>query len=260
VTDSARASPRLAGKSALVTGASRGVGRAVALRLAGEGARVAVAYRSQAQAAAAVVAEIEAAGGEAIALQADVGAFAEIAGLYQRLDSAWRTGEAPYLDILVNNAALASNVAFAEVDEGEFDRVMAVNFKGPFFMIQQALPRLRDHGRIINVSALGARRAYPDVPVYTPAKAALNTLTALLARDAGKRGVTVNAVAPGAVETDMLRARLSQPGAREDYAARTALGRPGAPADIAAVVAFLASEDARWITGETLYATGGLGL
>jgi 3-oxoacyl-[acyl-carrier protein] reductase len=249
---------RLAGKTALVTGASRGVGRAVALRLARDGARVAVHYRAEADAAAGVVDEIVSSGGAALAVQADLGVVAEIAGLFERFDAAWGAG--PCLDILVNNAALSSNVPFAKVDEAEFDRVMSVNFKGPFFVIQQALPRLRDGGRIINISALGARRAYPDVPVYTPAKAALNALTALLARDAGRRGITVNAVAPGAVDTDMLKGRLNQPGAREDYAQRTALGRPGEPEDIAAVVAFLASEDGRWITGETLYATGGLGL
>jgi NAD(P)-dependent dehydrogenase (short-subunit alcohol dehydrogenase family) len=252
--------PRLKGKTALVTGASRGVGRGVALRLAAEGARVAVHYRNEQAAAQAVVAEIEASGGEALALAADVGEVAAITSLYQILDETWGSGESLYLDILVNNAAMASLKPFDAVDETEFDRVMAVNFKGPFFLIQQGLRRMRDGGRIINISALGARRAYPDVPVYTPAKAALNTLTALLARDAGKRGITVNGVAPGSVATDMSRHRLTQPGAREDYAQRTALGRVGEPEDIAAVVAFLASDDGRWITGETLYATGGLSL
>lgn len=249
---------RLKGKTALVTGASRGVGRGIALRLAAEGARIAVHYRNEAAAAQAVVAEIEAGGGEAIAVAADVGEVAAITALFARLDTVW--GGAPYFDILVNNAALASLKPFDAVDEAEFDRVMAVNFKGPFFLIQQGLRRMRDGGRIINISALGARRAYPDVPVYTPAKAALNTLTALLARDAGRRGITVNGVAPGSVATDMSRHRLAQPGAREDYAQRTALGRVGEPDDIAAVVAFLASDDGRWITGETLYATGGLSL
>jgi NAD(P)-dependent dehydrogenase (short-subunit alcohol dehydrogenase family) len=251
---------RLRGKSALVTGASRGVGRGIALRLAEEGARVAIHYRAQGEAAEAVASEIMALGGEAITLPANVGQIEDIKSLFKALDADWGPDGSAYLDILVNNAAMASNVAFAEVDEAEFDQVMAVNFKGPFFMIQQALPRLRDGGRIINISALGARRAYPDVPVYTPAKSALNTLTALLARDAGRRGITVNGVAPGPVATDMLRGRLEQPGAREDYAQRIPLGRIGEPQDIAGAVAFLASEDGGWITGETIYVTGGLGL
>jgi NAD(P)-dependent dehydrogenase (short-subunit alcohol dehydrogenase family) len=251
---------RLRGKSALVTGAARGVGRGIARRLAQEGARVVIHYRAEGEAAETLAAEISAQGGEAITLRADVGEVKDIKGLFKALDAAWGADGAPYLDILVNNAAVASNVAFAEVDEAEFDRVMAVNFKGPFFMIQQALPRLRDGGRIMNISALGARRAYPDVPVYTPAKSALNTLTALLARDAGRRGITVNAIAPGPVATDMLRGRLEQPGVREDYAQRIPLGRIGEPEDVAGVVAFLASEDGGWITGETIYVTGGLSL
>jgi 3-oxoacyl-[acyl-carrier protein] reductase len=249
---------RLAGKTALVTGASRGIGRAVAERLAADGARIAVAYRAERAAADAVAADIAAAGGEALAVQADVGRLGDIDALYATLDAAW--GPGPYLDILVNNAALSTRSGFAEVDEAEFDRIMSVNLKGPFFMIQRGLKRMRDGGRIINISALGAKRAYPDVPVYTPAKAGLNTLTALLARDCGKRGITINGVAPGGVETDMSAARLAQPGAREDYAARTPLGRVGQPADIADVAAFLASKDGGWITGETITASGGLGL
>jgi 3-oxoacyl-[acyl-carrier protein] reductase len=256
----AAAELKLAARSALVTGASRGVGKAIALRLASDGARVAVHFRAEEAAAQDVVKVIQDAGGEAIAVQADIGNVSEIEALFQRLDARWGTANAPWLDILVNNAALASNVPFDKVDEAEFDRVMAVNFKGPFFLVQQGLRRMRDGGRVINISALGSRRAYPDVPVYTPAKAALNTLTALLARDAGRRGITVNGVAPGSVETDMLSHRLRQAGAREDYAQRTPLGRVGQPEDIADVVAFLASEDGRWITGETIFATGGMSL
>jgi 3-oxoacyl-[acyl-carrier protein] reductase len=250
---------RLAGKTALVTGAGRGIGRAIAERLAFEGARVAVCYRAGQPAAEAVAAGIVARGGQAMTVQADVGRLADIHALFATLDGAWG-GDGPYLDIVVNNAALSSPVAFDAVDEAEFDRVMAVNLKGPFFIIQQGLRRMRDGGRIVNISALGARRAYPDVPIYTPAKAGLNTLTALLARDAGKRGITINGVAPGGVETDMSAARLRQPGAREDYAQRTPLGRIGQPGDIAEVVLFLASKEGGWITGETLTASGGLGL
>ncbi|HEY3697309.1 SDR family NAD(P)-dependent oxidoreductase [Phenylobacterium sp.] len=251
---------RLAGKAALVTGASRGVGRAIAERLASEGARVAVCYLADRDAAEAVAAGIAARGGEALAVQADIGRLADIDALFAALDRAWGVGGRPYLDIVVNNAALGGGAQFDKVDEAEFDRVMAVNLKGPFFVIQRGLRRMRDGGRVVNISALGARRAYPDVPVYTPAKAGLNTLTALLARDAGLRGITVNGVAPGAVETDMTAARLRQPGALEDYARRTPLGRIGQPGDIAEVVLFLASKEGGWITGETLTASGGLGL
>jgi 3-oxoacyl-[acyl-carrier protein] reductase len=252
---------RLDGKTALVTGAGRGVGRAIAERFAAEGARVAVHYRADRDAAEAVVAGITSRGGDALAVQGDVGRMEDIAALFAALDQAWGAAEPPsYLDIVVNNAALASGVAFDQVDEAEYDRVMAVNLKGPFFIIQNALRRMRDGGRVINISALGAHRAYPAVPVYTPAKGGLNVLTALLARYAGGRGITVNGISPGSVETDMSKARLAQPGAREDYALRTPLGRVGQPQDIADVALFLASDEGRWITGQTLIATGGLGL
>jgi 3-oxoacyl-[acyl-carrier protein] reductase len=251
---------RLDGKTALVTGGGRGIGRAIAERFAAEGARVAVHYRAERDAAEAVVGGITSRGGQALAIQADVGRTGDITAMFAALDAAWGRGDAPYLDIVVNNAALASGTPFDQVDEAEYDRVMAVNLKGPFFVIQAALRRMRDGGRVINVSALGAHRAYPDVPVYTPAKGGLNVLTALLARYAGGRGITVNGISPGSVETDMSKARLQQPGARESYAERTPLGRVGQPDDIADVALFLASDEGRWITGETLIATGGLGL
>lgn len=250
---------RFIGKRALVTGSGRGIGKGIALRLASEGAEVAVHYRKGAEGALAVVDEIRAAGGTAFAVKGDVGKVSDIQSILAELDSAW--GKADSFDILVNNAAMASAVTnFDAIDEQEFDRVMAVNFKGPFFLIQESLRRMRPNGRIINISANGSRRAYPEASVYSAAKSALNTLTMLLAGRAGERGITINAVAPGAVITEMSRARMEKPGAMERYVEQTALRRVAEVDDIAAVVAFLASEDGRWITGETLFATGGLKL
>lgn len=250
---------RFIGKRALVTGSGRGIGKGIALRLASEGAEVAVHYRNGAESAQAVVEEIRANGGTAFAVQGDVGEISGIQSILAELDGTW--GAAESWDILVNNAAMALSITnFDKIDEQEFDRVMAVNFKGPFFLIQEALRRMRPNGRIINISANGSRRAYPDASVYSAAKSALNTLTMLLAGRAGERGITINAVAPGAVVTEMSRKRMARPGAMERYAEQTALGRVAEVEDIAAVVAFLASEDGRWITGETLFATGGLKL
>ncbi|HEY3694303.1 glucose 1-dehydrogenase [Phenylobacterium sp.] len=252
---------RLNGKTALVTGGGRGIGKAIVGRFAEEGARVAIVYRADREAAEAVAAGIVAGGGQALAIQADVGRTADIAAMFAALDAAWSDGAQHYLDIVVNNAAHGSiSRSFDAVTEDEYDKLMAINLKGPFFVIQSGLRRMRDYGRVINISSLGAHRAYPDVPVYTPAKAGLNVLTALLARDAGKRGITVNGISPGAVETDLAKTRQQEPGRREDYLNRTPLGRLGQPNDIADVAVFLASEDARWLTGVTIQATGGFGL
>lgn len=248
-------------KIALVTGASRGIGRAVAIRLAEAGNVVIVHYGTNREKAAEVVDRIVKGGGVSFAVQGDVGRVADIAGLYDmvRKELGQRFG-APGFDILVNNAGIGTRGAVEETGEEKFDRLFAVNVKGPFFMVQGALPLLRDNGRIINISSVVTRLASPGLAAYSMTKGALNTMTRLLAAQLGPRGITVNAVAPGATDTDMNANWLKTPGARESIASGTALGRVGEPSDIAAVVAFLASADAGWVTGQCIEASGGMQL
>ncbi|MEN4918332.1 SDR family oxidoreductase [Achromobacter spanius] len=247
----------LAGKTALVTGGSRGIGRAIALALGRRGARVAVHYHAATGAAAEVVGQIEAAGGQAWALQADLADPDAAAGLAAAALASLRerTGE-DGLDILVNNAGVGLRARLPQVTPQDFDRVLQVNLKTPFFLIQHCLPFLRDGGRIINISSMGTRAAYPEMSVYAPAKAGLEALTLLLASELGARGITVNAVLPGATATD-LNARARDPELSRAIAQTIALGRVGQPEDIADIVAFLASHEGRWVTGQSIDATGG---
>lgn len=246
----------LDGKTALVTGASRGIGRAIALALASQGARVAIHYHQAADAAQSLADEIRQAGGQAWTLAADLAASDGAATLASALQATLREAGIGGLDILVNNAGVGLRARIAEVRPEDFDRVLQVNLKTPFFLIQQLLPVLRDGGRIVNVSSMGTRAAYPEMSVYAPAKAGLQALTLLLAADLGARGITVNAVLPGATATD-LNARARDPEQALLIARTVALGRVGQPGDIADIVAFLASDAARWITGQSLDASGG---
>lgn len=247
----------LAGKSALVTGASRGIGRGIALRLAAEGALVAVHYANDAAAAERTVEHIRKAGGTAFALQADISSVGQIHALFEALDEQLR-GHAgsPGLDILVNNAGVLVPGFIEGYSEADFDRQVGTNLKGPFFVLQQALPRLRDGARVINISSGTARRANPGVLAYAAAKAALNYLSQAMAAELGPRGITVNALAPGLTETDMVGVLADSPVARRTLQ-NTALGRIGQVSDIASIAAFLASPGAGWITGEVIHATGG---
>lgn len=244
-------------KVALVTGASRGIGRETALRLGARGATVAVHYRHSRERADEVVRAIVAAGGQAFAVQGDLADRGAVARIYEQMDAELqRRFGSPQFDILVNNAGEGVRKPIEEVTEEEFDRTMQVDLKSPFFLIQQASPRLRDGGRIVNVSSMGTRAAYPDMAAYAPAKAGLEALGLLLAAHFGPRGITVNAVLPGATATDM------HPGARDpqraaQIATGIALRRVGQPADIADVIAFLASDAGRWVTAQCIDASGG---
>ncbi|WP_434599825.1 SDR family oxidoreductase [Streptomyces sp. A5-4] len=244
----------LTGKTALVTGGSRGIGRGIAERLGRDGAVVGVHYGSNETAAKETVATIEAAGGTAFALGSELGVPGDAAALWAAFDQ-----HADGLDILVNNAGIGTSQAFAEIGEAEFDRVFAVNTKAPFFLTQLGLDRLRDGGRVINVSTgLTHAAAMPDLIAYAMSKSALDVFTTYLSKVLGGRGITVNAVAPGIVDTDINADWLrTSSEAWAGAAAISALGRVGAPADIADVVAFLASDDSRWVTGHWLDATGG---
>lgn len=242
------------GRTALVTGASRGIGRGIAERLGRDGARVAVHYGRDETAAEKTVAAIEEAGGTAFAIRAELGVPGDAERLWEEFDR-----HADGLDILVNNAGIGASRPFADIDEQEFDRLFAVNVKAPHFIAQLGAERLRDGGRVVNISSgLARSAAMPHLMAYSMTKAALDVFTRDLSKELGPRGITVNSVAPGIIDTDMnARWLRASDEAREGAAAHSALGRVGMPADIADAVAFLASDDGRWVTGHWLDATGG---
>ena len=239
-------------KGALVTGGSRGIGRAIVKRLAADGATVVFSYLENEPAAQAVVREVAEAGGRAFAVQADQGSLEDLRRLSGQADE-----HLDGLDIVVINAASGVGGMIDKVTEDVYDRFMAAHAKGPFFLIQHAGRTLRDGGRIIAISTLNTRIHPPGGALYTGAKGALENFTAVAAIEFGGRGITANVVSPGATDTEMLRA--ANPGETfEDEVAHTALGRLGQPEDIAAVVAFLAGPDSGWISGQNLSADGGL--
>lgn len=249
--------PALAGKIALVTGASRGIGRAIALRLAAEGAYVAVHCNSSPAAAQDVLREIRRHGGDGAVVQADLAASGAAIRLYDALDTVLQARfGATGFDILVNNAGVIKRDPIEAVSEAEFDRTLQINLKAPFFLIQQGLSRLRDGGRIINISSMGTRAAYPAMAAYAPAKAGLEALTTLLAAHLGPRGITVNAVLPGLTSTDMNPIDPASASGRQALAS-IALGRLGRPDDVAGVVAFLATDAAAWVTAQRIEVSGG---
>lgn len=243
----------LAGRVAIVTGASRGIGRAIVETLARAGAAVVVNHRESAEQAADTVAAIEQAGGQALAVQADLGSVAEVRRLVGT--TVERLGR---LDILVNNAGVGKRTAMADMTEQEFNWTMSVNAQGPFFAIQAAVPHMCDGGRIINISSCGTHVAQVTglLAVYQMSKGALEQLARCYMKELGARGITINSVLPGFVETELAS---DTPKAYKDaLVQRTALGRLGTPEDIAEVVCFLASDAGRWVTGETISVSGGL--
>lgn len=244
----------LTGKYALVTGASRGIGRAIANDLASRGATVAVHYGADERAAAATVRGIEERGGRAFTIGADLAAEGAPAALWQEYDR-----HAPHADIVVNNAGiLGGRTPFADVTPESFDRVLAVNTRAPFFVLQHGLSRLADGGRVVNISTRFTHGSYnPALLPYSMSKAAIDALTFALAKELAPRGITVNAVGPGGTATEMNAARLATEEGRAAMAADSPLGRIGQPADVAGVVGFLVSEAAGWVTGQWIDASGG---
>ncbi|MDQ0751894.1 3-oxoacyl-[acyl-carrier protein] reductase [Streptomyces africanus] len=240
----------LSGKVALVTGASKGIGRAVAERLAADGARVGVHYNSSEAAAKEVVNAIEAEGGQAFLVRAELGVDGDATALWAEFDKA-----ADGLDILVNNAGAGLLAPIGHVQEADFDKLVAVNVKSLFFVIQQGLDRLRDGGRIINVSSATTRIAMPNVVAYSMTKGAMNTLTLTLAEALAPRGITVNAVAPGIIDTDF-NPWLAHPQMRALAESWSAFGRTGTPADVAGVAGFLASPAGGWVSGQVIDVSG----
>jgi 3-oxoacyl-[acyl-carrier protein] reductase len=245
----------LTGKTALVTGASRGIGQAIAVRLAAQGAVVIVHFGTDQDGATATVDGIERAGGTALAVGAELGVADDVETLFAGVE-AGLAGRP--LDILVNNAAAPPAGPLGVTTRTEFDHLFAVNVRAPYFIIQRAVPLLRDGGRIITISSVATRMANPAQTSFAMTKGAVETMSMTLADELGVRGITVNAVAPGATRTATNGAVFDVPGLAEQIAGMTALDRLGGPDDVADVVAFLASDAARWVTGEVIDASGGL--
>lgn len=246
---------KLSGKTALVTGASRGIGRAIALRLASEGASVAVNYNGSEARAAEVVELIRAAGGTAFAVRADVSDAASVAAMFDAVKEQFDR-----LDILVNNAGITADGLLIGLKESQFDQVVDTNLKGAFLCMQLAAKRMirQRSGRIISISSYSGIHGNAGQTNYSASKAGLIGLTKSAARELGSRGITVNAIAPGYIDTDMTAALSDQ--VKEAILAEIPLKRIGTPEDIAAAAAFLASDDAAYITGQVLEVGGGMGL
>ncbi len=247
---------------ALITGGSRGLGKSMAQHLAERGADVMITYHSQKAAADKVVSEIEARGRKAAALQLDVakfetfGAFA--ANLRTALQGIWGRGD---FDYLVNNAGMGTYAPIAETTPEQFDQMMNVHLKAPFFLTQKLLPLMKNGGRIVNVSSGLARFSYPGYAAYAMMKGGIEVFTRYLAKELGERRIAVNTIAPGAIETDFGGGAVrDNADLNRMIATQTALGRVGLPDDIGGAVAMLLAEESGWINGQRIEVSGGINL
>jgi 3-oxoacyl-[acyl-carrier protein] reductase len=244
---------QLTGKGALVTGGSRGIGRAIVKRLAADGAAVVFSFVKNENAARQVAAEITGAGGKALAVRADQGSMDDLNHLFAETGRFLGNG----LDIVVCNAADGFPVAIGDVTEEIYDQCMAVNAKGPFFIIKYAGSKLRNGGRIITISTVNTRLHAPGTALYTGGKGAVENFTKVAALTFGARGITANIISPGATDTDLLR--RANPGTNfAETVAITSLRRLGQPDDIARVVALLAGPDGAWVSGQNIGVDGGI--
>lgn len=244
------------GRVALVTGASRGIGRAIAIGLAQRGYDLIVNdIARQSEALAMLAHEIEALGQRAIALHADVSSKAEVTAMVARA-----IAEAGHVDAVVNNAGILITSPVETLEEGVWDTVMDVNAKGTFLVIQALLPhmRARRYGRIVNIASIGGKQGAPEQAHYSASKAAIMGFTRVLAQEIGAEGITANCVCPGIILTDMGRTNLEDPAIKARWTANTAMHRIGVPEDIVGPVAFFASDDAGFVTGQTLNVDGGI--
>jgi 3-oxoacyl-[acyl-carrier protein] reductase len=237
------------GKTALITGASRGIGAAIARRLARDGAEVILHYGAGKEEALQVVADIQTAGGKASAIQADLAAADGAQQLASQISG-------KTIDVLVNNAGIAPFVNIEDTEEAVFDQLINVNVRSLFFVTQKVLPQISDGGRIINISSAVTRTVFPGIPAYAASKGFVDVLTLQLAGVLGARNITVNAVAPGAIDTRM-SSWIRQPGGEDTIKQIQALPGIGQPEHIAGVVAFLAGPDGAWTTGQVIDASGG---
>ena len=249
-------------KISLITGASRGLGRNMALSIARRGGDVVLTYHSNAKAADAVVSEIRAMGRKAAAIQLDTGMVSAFPGFAENLATILRdVWGRDTIDHLVNNAGHGDYALIGETTEAQFDRLVDVHFRGVYFLTQTLLPMIADGGRIVNLSSGLTRVAYPGYAAYAAVKGAIEVVTRYLAKEIGSRGIAVNTVAPGAIETDFGGGAVrDNPELNEQFAAMTALGRVGLPDDIGPMVASLLSEDNRWVTAQRIEVSGGQGI
>lgn len=241
----------LSGKVAIVTGASRGIGREIAERLAENGAKVVVNYASSPAKAEEVVSAIKQSGGEARAIQADIRQVAAIERLFGETIEAYGG-----IDILVNNAGIMTTKPVAAMTEEDFDQQFAINVKGTYFAIQQAFHHMNSGGRIINFSTSVVGQMFPAYSVYAGTKGAVEQFTRQLAKEFGPKGITINAVAPGPINTELFTVGKSEEQIA-GIANMNAFGRLGEPDDVAGAVLFLAGEESKWITGQTIRVNGG---
>jgi NAD(P)-dependent dehydrogenase (short-subunit alcohol dehydrogenase family) len=245
---------------ALVTGASRGLGRNTALKLAEQGVDVIVTYKGSEKEAQAVVGEIKALGRRAVALQLDVADSRSFGAFAERVKTALaRTWQRQRFDHLVNNAGIGVHASFAETTEEQFDLLANVHLKGTFFLTQKLLPLIEDGGRIVNISSGLARFSFPGYAAYAAMKGGIEVLTRYMAKELGPRGITVNTIAPGAIETDFGGGAVRDNAQlNAQIAGVTALGRAGLPDDVGGAVAALLSAGTGWITGQRIEVSGGM--
>jgi NAD(P)-dependent dehydrogenase (short-subunit alcohol dehydrogenase family) len=245
-------------KIALVTGASRGIGRNTALSIARHGGDVIITYRSNQAEARSAVEQIEALGRKAVALQLDMGHTSAIPAFVDQVRATLKAWGRDSFDHLVNNAGHGEMASFAETTEAQFDRLFDVHVKGVFFLTQALLPLIADGGRIVNFSSGLTRVSYPGFSAYSAAKGAIEILTLYMAKELGSRGITANAVAPGAIETDFLGGAVRDtPEYNEVFASMIALGRVGVPDDVGPAIASLLGPDNRWVTARRIEVSGG---
>lgn len=249
-------------KIALVTGGSRGLGKNMALRLADYGNDVIITYHSQKEAADDVVRAIESTGKKAAALQYDSSDFSSLDNFLSRVKDVLKNKwNAEKFDVLVNNAGIGATIPFMQVTEKDFDLFMNIHFKSIYFLTQRSLPIMNDGGSIINISTGTTRFSNPGYSVYASMKGAIEVFTKYLAKEIGARGIRANVVAPGPVETDFNNAAIrNSPDRKAIMGSITALGRVGQPEDIGGIVAMLCTDDARWINGQRIEASGGINL
>jgi NAD(P)-dependent dehydrogenase (short-subunit alcohol dehydrogenase family) len=249
-------------KITLVTGASRGLGRNTALSIARRGGDVILTYQSRGADARAAVAEIQAMGRKAIAFQLDTGEVNAFAPFADRLRTALReTWSRETIDHLVNNAGHGDYALISQTTEAQFDGLVNVHFKGVYFLTQTLLPLIADGGRIVNLSSGLTRTSYPGYAAYAAVKGAVEVLTRYMAKELGGRGIAVNTVAPGAIETDFGGGAVrDNPDINKLFAGMTALGRAGLPEDIGPMIAGLLSEDNRWVNAQRIEVSGGQGI
>ncbi|TKH45929.1 3-ketoacyl-ACP reductase [Paenibacillus terrae] len=241
----------LDGKTAIITGSSRGIGRAIAEQLADLGANVVINYASSPDKAQEVVEGIIQKGGKAIALHADLGKMGDIEALFTNTIT-----EFGRVDILVNNAGLMITKPLADVTEADFDKQFALNVKGTFFACQQAMKHMENYGRIVNISTSVIGQMFPSYSVYAGTKGAVEQFTRQLAKEFGSKQITINAVAPGPVNTELFQAGKTEQQI-EGMKKMNAMGRLGEPEDIADVIEFLVSAKSQWVTGQTIRVNGG---